>query len=134
MRVFMHDRLLTGHYLMPIVLDHGCPDPQPYPAALEQPLAERAAGAACSQAATGGDADPRRGRLAVRGVGCRAAACAGAQTAGGPADSLWAEWVVLDTARVVVAPGVAPAGRVSVRGHGVARGRLRARAPRPDAT
>jgi hypothetical protein len=103
MRVVLQDRLLSEHYLLPVTR-YSNPDPLPDPDSL----------AKCA------DALGTRGRrgvfhllppgakpLPLEGLVARFEGSAGLrvlvqfEVPGGPADSVWADWAVLDSARVV---------------------------------
>jgi GWxTD domain-containing protein len=163
MTVPMQDRLLSEYYLPPVSLTHST-DPAPDP----DSLAHRTG----SLSTAGGRGvfpllPPGTQSLPIQAVAARFQGDRGprlldwVETHGGPGDSLWAEWVVLDTARAEVArvkrvltasacdvstlraadfavelpPGEYLAG-VSVRGahglRGIQRGAVKIEPPTPD--
>ena len=103
MRVVLQDRLLSEHYLLP-VSRYSDPDPRPDPDSL----------ARCADAlgTRGGRGvfhllPPGTRPLPLEGLVARFEGDAGPrvlaqfEVPGGPADSVWADWAVLDSARVV---------------------------------
>ena len=103
MRVVLQDRLLSEHYLLP-VSRYSDPDPLPDPDSL----------AKCADAlgTRGGRGvfhllPPGTKPLPLEGLVARFEGSAGPrvlaqfEVPGGPSDSVWADWVVLDSARVV---------------------------------
>ncbi|HTK30443.1 MAG TPA: GWxTD domain-containing protein [Candidatus Saccharimonadaceae bacterium] len=110
MNVTLQDRLLSEYYLLPIRLDADA-DPRPDPDSLaahgdalathdargvfpKYPPGSKPIGVAGSVARFEGDAAPRL--------------LAQLETRGSPADSLWAEWVVLDSTELEVARASRP--------------------------
>lgn len=101
--VNMQDRVLSEYYQLPISLDRDM-DPRPDPDSLRRHdlLEMRGGRAVFAPRPPGARALPVRGQLAVFGGAGPARLFAGLETPAGPGDSLWAEWVVLDTAMRVV--------------------------------
>jgi GWxTD domain-containing protein len=106
MNVAMQDRTLSEYYQLPIQMASD-PDPRPDPDSLA------ARGLVATQDGRGVFAPlppgsrplPVRGEIATFGTDTGARLFAGVETPGEPADTLWAEWVVLDSARHEVTRG-----------------------------
>lgn len=101
--VTMQDRVLSEYYLLPVSLDRDL-DPRPDPDSLRglDLLETRGGRAVFPSRPPGSRALPVNGQTAVFVGDGPARLFAGLETAAGPGDSLWAEWVVLDSALLVV--------------------------------
>ncbi len=101
MRVILEDRLLSERYLFPVMREHD-PGPVPDPdsiASLAGSVVTRGGRAVFPMLPPGVEPIPVEGALArFEGAG-GSRLLAQIEVAGGPADSLWAEWVVLDSTR-----------------------------------
>jgi GWxTD domain-containing protein len=122
MQVQLQDRLLSEYYLLPISLEEDM-DPRPDPEVMARRsdvLSSRGGRGVFPLLPPGARPRPVDGVLA-RFSGERGPRLFGqVETRGGPEDSLWAEWVVLDTAMVEVAratrvPGVSACDPVELR-------------------
>jgi GWxTD domain-containing protein len=122
MQVQMQDRLLSEYYLLPISeYEEMDPSPDPQVLALRSDvLSSRGGRGVFPMLPPGARPRPVEGVLA-RFSGERGPRLLGqVQTQGGPGDSLWAEWVVLDSAMIEVArathePGVSACDPASIR-------------------
>ncbi len=104
--VNLQDRLLSEYYQRPISLERDL-DPRPDPDSLARRdlLGTPSNRAVFPKRPPGTRSLPVRGQVAVFAGAGSARLFAGLETDAGPGDSLWAEWVVLDTARQVVRRG-----------------------------
>lgn len=105
MTVSMHDRLLTGHYLAPFsVIESTDPVPDPDSLASHGENLATAGGRGVFPVLPPGTRPLPISSIAGRFQGDRGPRLLGwVEGPGQPSDSLWADWVVLDTARVEVA-------------------------------
>jgi len=105
MTVSMHDRLLTGHYLQPFsVIENVDPVPNPDSLAHHDENLATAGGRGVFPVLPPGAKPLPISSIAGRFIGDRGPRLLGwVEGPGVPSDSLWAEWVVLDSARTEVA-------------------------------
>jgi GWxTD domain-containing protein len=107
MHVVLHDRLLSERYMLPVSMEADM-DPRPDPAVLARrsdALASRGGRGVFPTLPPGVRPLPVDGRIA-RFEGDGGASLLGqVETRGWPDDSLWADWVVLDTTMTEVARG-----------------------------
>jgi len=105
MTVSMHDRLLTGHYLQPFsVVEDVDPVPDPDSLARHDEKLATAGGRGVFPVLPPGAKPLAISSLAGRFQSDRGPRLLGwVEAEGQPSDSLWADWVVLDSARVEVA-------------------------------
>jgi GWxTD domain-containing protein len=107
MTVTMQDRLLSEYYLLPITRDYD-PDPAPDPDSLARrtgSLATAGGRAVFPRLAPGVTPLPIEGLVARFEGTTGPLLVAHVESPGNPADSLWAEWVVLDSTRREVSRG-----------------------------
>ena len=105
MSVRLQDRLLSEYYMLPISMDHDM-DPQPHPdslAARRDQLAVTGGRGVFPMLPPGIKPMPVTGHLARFSSGAGPRLVADIEVEGNPGDSLWAEWVVLDSSRTEVA-------------------------------
>ena len=110
MEVLLQDRLLNEHYLFPID-QYNEMDPIPHPDSLigrEDRLAVRGGRGVFPTLPPGKHPLPTHAVVARFTGGHGPRLLAQVEAPGGPADSLWAEWVVADTAYNVIARGRRP--------------------------
>jgi GWxTD domain-containing protein len=103
MQVTLEDRLLSEYYLLPISR-FSDPDPVPDPVALarcQDALGTRGGRGVFHLLPPGAKPLPLESLLARFEGGGGPRVLAQVEVPGGPADSIWADWVVLDSARVV---------------------------------
>ena len=103
MRVTLEDRLLSEYYLLPISRDSD-PDPLPDPDSLAKcadALGTRGGRGVFHLLPPGTKPLPLEGLVARFEGGASPRVLAQFEVPGGPADSVWADWAVLDSARVV---------------------------------
>ena len=103
MRVFLQDRLLSGNYLLP-VWRYSDPDPLPDPGSLAKcadALATRGGRGVFHLLPPGTTPLPLEGLVARFEGSAGPRVLAQFEVSGGPADSIWADWAVRDSARVV---------------------------------
>jgi hypothetical protein len=107
MAVMLQDRLLSEFYMLPMALSYD-PDPTPDPDSLARRndrLAVRGGRGVFPRLPPGVKPIPVHGRVARFWSDEGPRLLADIETAGSPADSLWADWVVLDSARAEVSRG-----------------------------
>ena len=107
MTVEMYDRLLTENYMLPISLDRD-PDPLPDPdsvATLPDAVVPRGGRGVFPALPPGARALRVEGAIARFETDRGARLMSEIESPGGPGDSLWAEWVVLDSTRHPVTRG-----------------------------
>jgi GWxTD domain-containing protein len=112
MQVTLEDRLLSGHYLLP-VSRYSDPDPLPDPDSLAKcanALGTRGGRGVFHLLPPGAKPLPLEGLVARFEGGTGPRVLAQFEVPGGPADSVWADWVVLDSARVVRVRASLPLG------------------------
>lgn len=105
MQVHLQDRLLSEYYLLPISLDHDM-DPQPHPdslAKLGDQLAVTGGRGVFPMLPPGIKSMPVTGHIARFNTGEGPRLMADVEVVGNPGDSLWAEWVVIDSSHAEVA-------------------------------
>jgi len=105
MNVRLEDRTLSEYYLLPVAMG-GDPDPHPNPdsvAALGGDVALTGGRGVFPKLPPGVRPLPIDGQVALFRGGDRPRLVANVEAAGAPDDSLWAEWVVLDSTRHEVA-------------------------------
>lgn len=107
MRVTMLDRLLSEYYLLPISLYEDL-DPRPDPEVLasrDDQLPTRGGRGVFPMLPPGSRRLPMEATVARFESEGRPRVLAQIETAGGPADSLWAQWVVFDSSATAIARG-----------------------------
>ena len=130
MRVTLEDRLLSEYYLLPMSRMSD-PDPLPDPDSLAKcadALGTRGGRGVFHLLPPGAKPLPLESLVARFEGSAGPRVLAQLEVPGGPADSVWADWVVLDSARVIRARASSLARALGVRGRDPARRRLRGRA------
>jgi GWxTD domain-containing protein len=107
MSVLLQDRTLTEYYLLPTAMEYD-PDPAPNPDSLDHKdgaLAVRDGRGVFRKLPPGVQPRPVSGHIALFQSGEGPRLLADVESPGAPGDSLWAEWVVLDSLLLPVAGG-----------------------------